>query len=412
MRHVFDVPASDSLSFFRSLVMPSKCDPKVDFLLVRALASGASIVEAARMVGVSERTVHRKLNEPSFRQCLADVRWQIFDGSIGQLVAASREACDNLRELLKSPSDHVRLNACRLILTQVVKLKTEMENERRLSDIEAELNSPGGSARFFMESDPDDVSAEAENPDNSCQPPIDPDRQASSSTTPPTPKPAAAAAPVHQAPQSAVNTPENPDKSCQPAATPVRQADPATVRRGSPDTVRQASASTTPPNPKPTAATAPVHQASQSAVNTPENPDKSCQPPDKLPHRVERQPALTDAGRRVTQAELLKRVKQQVHEQKQQELDKSDPLPSFVGEPRFRVVGRTFRWAERHLPPRGDKNYLFFLNVMRNMKVCRDTYVSRTKPEDLVPEDYEELVMPEGAEELLPPYGTKIPYQH
>jgi hypothetical protein len=318
---------SVSPSFFRNFAMPSKCDPNADFILVRALASGASIVKAAQMAGVSERTVHRKLNEPSFRQCLADVRWQIFDGSIGQLVAASREACDNLRELLKSPSDHVRLNACRLILTHVVKLKSEMENERRLSDIEAELNGPDGSARFYMESDPNDESEWADgvrnDPASTADYEVTGERQDStpSAATSAT-RPAATSAPINQAPQSAVRTPENPAKSCQPTVATSRGESPEPVRRGASDSSaadRKVSTSSTPSAPKPAATSAPINQATQPAVGTPENPDKSCQPTPKPPYEARGPREFTDTGRRLTQAERVRELRQMVQEMKEQE---------------------------------------------------------------------------------------------
>jgi hypothetical protein len=61
-----------------------------DQLLVSTLARGESIVRAARMSGVSERTVHRRLNEPEFQAQIKSTRSMMVDSASSGIAGHER----------------------------------------------------------------------------------------------------------------------------------------------------------------------------------------------------------------------------------------------------------------------------------------------------------------------------------
>jgi hypothetical protein len=53
--------------------------------LIRALAAGASVREAAERAGVDERTAHRRLADADFRRAVRAARDRRFDAARGRL---------------------------------------------------------------------------------------------------------------------------------------------------------------------------------------------------------------------------------------------------------------------------------------------------------------------------------------
>ena len=88
--------------------MVSRRKKAIDALLT-ALACGASAEVAARKAGVSERTVYRRLADPSFQQQLAALRADMVQRSAGMLTAASLEAVKTLVELLNPAQPPARM---------------------------------------------------------------------------------------------------------------------------------------------------------------------------------------------------------------------------------------------------------------------------------------------------------------
>jgi len=109
---------------------------RADELLLVALASGASIRQSARRVGLGEATVARRLEDQEFRRRLAELRCQLVDRAVGVLAASMASASATLRRLLKAKSETVRLGAARAILEMHVRLKEAGGTDERLAEVE------------------------------------------------------------------------------------------------------------------------------------------------------------------------------------------------------------------------------------------------------------------------------------
>jgi lambda repressor-like predicted transcriptional regulator len=111
---------------------------KGDAALVAALAGGASIKEAATRAGLSERTAHRRLDEPAVRAQVAAARADMVASAGGVLARAATAAAATLSHLMSStypPS--TRLAAARSVLELGSRLREAEEFEARLAALEA-----------------------------------------------------------------------------------------------------------------------------------------------------------------------------------------------------------------------------------------------------------------------------------
>ena len=109
---------------------------KRDDALVFAVARGLTILQAAGEAGFSERTAHRRLDDPEFRRRVSAVRGELMEQAGGRLSDAATQAVDVLRKLLDSDADTTRLAAARTILQQSVTLRTAAELEQRIARLE------------------------------------------------------------------------------------------------------------------------------------------------------------------------------------------------------------------------------------------------------------------------------------
>jgi hypothetical protein len=82
-----------------------------DDLLVAALATGRSVAAAAEKVGVSERTARRRMADPAFRRRVDDLRAEVVAEALSVLNQSMSRAAEQLRELLESADEKVRLRA-------------------------------------------------------------------------------------------------------------------------------------------------------------------------------------------------------------------------------------------------------------------------------------------------------------
>jgi hypothetical protein len=111
-----------------------------DEALIVALACGATVENAARQVGVSLRTAHRRLAEPPFRQRLQEARSEMVQRAANMLTAASMEAVKTLLALQQtSVPAAVRLGAARTVLEMGVKLRETVELTERIAALEAQM---------------------------------------------------------------------------------------------------------------------------------------------------------------------------------------------------------------------------------------------------------------------------------
>jgi hypothetical protein len=125
--------------------MPHSGRRNANEILLLALACGATAEAAAQKAGVSKTTVHRRLNDPEFRQRLQQARAEILQRTTAALTASSMEAVKTLVELQggKIPPS-VRLGAARAVLELGAKLRETVELEERIRALEMR-NAPEGS---------------------------------------------------------------------------------------------------------------------------------------------------------------------------------------------------------------------------------------------------------------------------
>lgn len=113
-----------------------------DTALVAALAGGATVEAAAKLAGVSERTVYRRLENAGFRRQVAEARAAMIERATAKLAEASTEAAATLRALLDASSPPaVRLGAARAILELGTRLREAEELEKRIAELEVTLAS-------------------------------------------------------------------------------------------------------------------------------------------------------------------------------------------------------------------------------------------------------------------------------
>jgi hypothetical protein len=110
--------------------------------LLLSLACGATVENAARAAGVSERTVYRRLKSPAFRQQLQQRRGDLVQRAAGVLTAASMEAIKTLLELQKATAPApVQLGAARCILELGLKLREAADVHQRVETLEGRLQA-------------------------------------------------------------------------------------------------------------------------------------------------------------------------------------------------------------------------------------------------------------------------------
>ena len=107
-----------------------KGDPEI----IARLAAGATVKEAAAAAGVSDRTVFRRLQDPSFRREVSAVRRLYIGETVGRLVDAGSDAAATLKELLNARSENVKHSAARTILEMSQRM---FETEELVERIEA-----------------------------------------------------------------------------------------------------------------------------------------------------------------------------------------------------------------------------------------------------------------------------------
>lgn len=106
---------------------------------VRALLSTRSVVEAAKLASVSERTLFSWLTEPAFRAALSEVEGELIDAATRRLLALQDSAIDTFERLLaksSTASDAVRLRAAQSVLDYLLKLRELRNIETRLTALE------------------------------------------------------------------------------------------------------------------------------------------------------------------------------------------------------------------------------------------------------------------------------------
>src|SRR5438477_9853023 len=79
--------------------MPRSVQKSADRTLLQALACGATVENAARKAGMSERTAYRRLDNPAFVQHLQELRADLVQLTVGMLSGAGLAAVKTLVDL-------------------------------------------------------------------------------------------------------------------------------------------------------------------------------------------------------------------------------------------------------------------------------------------------------------------------
>lgn len=113
------------------------CHDPADDLLAVALAAGREVAQAATDANVSERTAYRRLADADFRKRVNELRAAMVDRASGRLADSMADAATELRALLGSADERIRLAAAKGILETTIKVREATEVEARLLILEA-----------------------------------------------------------------------------------------------------------------------------------------------------------------------------------------------------------------------------------------------------------------------------------
>ena len=120
--------------------MPRSCAKKADQALLQALACGATVENAARKAGISERTAYRRLHNPAFVQQLDQLRAEMVQRTAGMLTGAGLGAVKTLVDLQQDAT--VPSATRRGVLQLAIKYRETAELEQRVAALEAGLANP------------------------------------------------------------------------------------------------------------------------------------------------------------------------------------------------------------------------------------------------------------------------------
>jgi hypothetical protein len=115
---------------------------KGDLLLATAIAAGASVRDAAKQLGLGERTAYRRSTEPDFRALVTSIRAEMVSRATGKLAEAAADAAGTLLTLARdADSEPVRLSAAKAVLELGAQLRKVEDFDARLAEIEAGLKA-------------------------------------------------------------------------------------------------------------------------------------------------------------------------------------------------------------------------------------------------------------------------------
>lgn len=112
-----------------------------DATLISALLELPTIEAAAQAVGVSRKTVERRLDDPEFFQAYNEARRQLVTTAAGRISSRIGRAADTLGEVMdntEAPAS-ARISAARAILEYGLKYGELVDVTRRVDELEARL---------------------------------------------------------------------------------------------------------------------------------------------------------------------------------------------------------------------------------------------------------------------------------
>ncbi len=111
--------------------------------LIEALLAGQSITQACQTAGVGRRTYYRWMKQVHFADALQEAESELLTVSMRRLLSMQGAAVDGLQDLLNDkhlrPSD--RLRAVQMVLDGVLRLRSAVELESRLAELERQVQN-------------------------------------------------------------------------------------------------------------------------------------------------------------------------------------------------------------------------------------------------------------------------------
>ena len=130
------------------LELPRKLGPKKEAAVV-ALLSQRSVEDAARVSGVSARTLYRWIQEPDFSAAYRSARRAAFSQSVARLQQMSTAAVSTLGKIMVDPNAPAasRVRAADSVLSQAAKAIELDDLEARISELERGADQNQGSRK-------------------------------------------------------------------------------------------------------------------------------------------------------------------------------------------------------------------------------------------------------------------------
>ena len=116
-------------------------------LAINELIKGNSIVDSAKIIGISEATLNRWLANNEFKVVLNERKKQIVNNCIDSVNLMGNKAIKVINGILDNDnaSDYVRLNASKSILDMILKFNEQNNIIEKMKEIEEILNEKVGS---------------------------------------------------------------------------------------------------------------------------------------------------------------------------------------------------------------------------------------------------------------------------
>ncbi len=110
--------------------------------VIAALLCSGSVLAAAEKVGCSPRTIHRYLNDESFKIAYRQAKSQLLDGAINLLRNSSVDAVRGLIEIAKdgNSTSSARVTAWRSVLEFGLRGDEQEQIKERLAELESSVN--------------------------------------------------------------------------------------------------------------------------------------------------------------------------------------------------------------------------------------------------------------------------------
>ena len=104
--------------------------------MIIALTQGMTQEAAARTVGVTSKTIRRKLADPRFTAKLRAAQDRIYEHAAGKLASLMTCAADTLGELLSEDNPSIRLRAAQVLLDSGLRFREHLELADRIAALE------------------------------------------------------------------------------------------------------------------------------------------------------------------------------------------------------------------------------------------------------------------------------------